>query len=84
MESESILNVERNQVSRRFPTLCPPSVFKDQASGCAVREDVRAIMKQRHDNLSHPHTPETKRRIAAASRIRAAVQKRDHRGRFVR
>src|SRR2546427_11406692 len=42
-----------------------------------MREDVRDIMQGKHDALSHPHTPETKRRIGLASRIRARTQRRD-------
>jgi hypothetical protein len=46
-----------------------------------MREDVRDIMKRKHDALSHPHTPDTKRRIGLATRARVGSQKRDHRGR---
>jgi hypothetical protein len=49
-----------------------------------MREDVRDIMKRKHDAPSHPHTAETRRRIGLASRIRARMQRRGHRGRYTR
>lgn len=47
-----------------------------------LREDVRDIMRRKHDALSHPHSEQTKARIAAASRARVRSQARNHRGQF--